>query len=138
MKYKAKRPCNFAGHMYLIGDIIPDGVVHEAAEARLVRGGVIEAVDVDGVTPPRPSTSEDKPEEEPITEEIAEEETTEETEEEIEETEAVGFTVDNLVGLKKSELLELAENYGLDAKSLKTKTKPEIAEAVLEVVKDDV
>ena len=148
MKYKALRPCSFAGKTYLIGEIIPDGVVHESAEARLIKGGVIEAVDVEGVTPPLPSTSEDEPKEEPITEEItgeeteeAEAETEEETEEAIEETEeaeAVGFTVDNLAGLKKSELLELAETYGLDVKKLKTQTKGEIAEAVLEVVKDDV
>ena len=48
------------------------------------------------------------------------------------------FTVDNLAGLKKSELLELADSYGMDVKKLKAKNKNEIAEAVLEVVKDDI
>ena len=144
MKYKAKKPCNFAGKMYLIGEIIPDGVVQNTAETRLVKSGVIEAVADEGVTPPLHATLEatDETEDEPIAENEAvdEEETAEEKnaeEEAVEEAMADEFTVDNLVGLKKSELIELADNYGLDVKQLKTKTKTEIAEAVLEVINND-
>lgn len=150
MKYRAKRPCRFAGKMYLIGEIIPDGVVQEAASTRLIKMGVIEAVDVEGVTPPLPSTSvetvetDDKPIEETVEEAEAEATAEEKTEEVAEDTveeganQSLEFTVDNLVGLKKAELLELADSYGMDVKKLKVLNKTEIAEAVLEVVKDDI
>ena len=141
MKYKALRPCSFAGVSYLIGDIIPDGVVLNQASTRLIKSGVIEAVVGEGVTPPLPTTlaePEEEAPEEPM-EEVAEAEEaeSEEIEAEAESVEAQEFTVDNLMRLKKEELLELAEANGLDMKALKGMKKPEIAEAVFEVVKDE-
>lgn len=137
MKYKAKRPCKFAGRTYLIGEVIADGVVQEMATARLLKADVIEAVDAEGATPPLPSTLEEKPKDEPMTPEVVDGETETPAEEAEGAYSPLEFTVDNLVGLKKSELLELAESYGLELNKLKVKNKAEIAQAVLEVVKDD-
>jgi len=141
MKYKALKPCRFAGVTYLIGDIIPDGIVQNQASTRLVNNGVIEAVVGEGVTPPLPATlaePEEELPEEPIAEEIPEEAEEEAPEEESEAAETEEFTVDNLMRLKKGELLELAEANGLDVKKLKDKNKATLAEAVFEVVKNDV
>lgn len=139
MKYKAKRPCKFAGVMYLIGDIIPDGIVQNQASMRLLSNGVIEAVDDGGVTPPPVTTSEPEPEvpEDPI-EQIEPEVAPQEEPEVLEDPEVDGasdeITVDKLMRLKKSELLELAEANGLEVTKLKAKSKSEIAEAVFEVI----
>ena len=139
MKYKAKRPCKFAGVMYLIGDIIPDGIVQNQASMRLLSNGVIEAVDDGGGTPPPVTTSEPEPEvpEDPI-EQIEPEVAPQEEPEVLEDPEVDGasdeITVDKLMRLKKSELLELAEANELDVTKLKAKSKSEIAEAVFEVI----
>ena len=151
MKYKALRPCKFAGVMYLIGDLIPDGIVQNQASMRLVRNGVIEAVADGGVTPPPVTTSEPETEVqeepiepiEPVIQETSEaekpeadsaiQESPEEEEPEVDgETDEI--TVDKLMRLKKSELLELAEANGLDVAKLKAKSKSEIAQAVFEVI----
>lgn len=136
MKYKALRPCKFAGVAYLIGDIIPDGIVHATASVRLLRDGVIEAVVGDGVTPPLATTLEPEAEtpEAPIEEEESEFAETFETEEVEIDGEADELTVDKLMRLKKNELLELAEANGLDVAKLKPKSKSAVAEAVLEVI----
>ena len=139
MKYKAKRPCKFAGVMYLIGDIIPDGIVQNQASMRLLSNGVIEAVDDGGVTPPPVTTSEPEPEvHEDSIEQIEAEAAPQEEPEILEDPEVDGtsdeITVDKLMRLKKSELLELAEANGLEVTKLKAKSKSEIAEAVFEVI----
>lgn len=141
MKYKAKRPCKFAGVMYLIGDIIPDGIVQTQASMRLLSNGVIEAVADGGVTPPPVTTLEPEPEvhKEPIEQIEPEAEFQTEPESEIQEDPEIDgatdeITVDKLMRLKKSELLELAEANGLEVTKLKAKSKSEIAEAVFEVI----
>lgn len=136
MKYKALKPCSFAGVSYLVGDIIPDGIVHASASVRLTRGGVLEAVDGVGATPPLTSTleTEDEVPEEPIIEEVIESVEPEIDEEPEIDGEADALTVDKLMRLKRNEMLELAEANGMEMSKMKALKKPELAEAIFEVI----
>lgn len=50
MAYIAKRPCKFAGHNFLIGEVIPDELVLKSKVPQLVKTKVIEVVN--GVAAP--------------------------------------------------------------------------------------
>lgn len=41
MTYVAQKPCRLAGQAFLIGDIIPDEVIHPGAAKNLLRMGII-------------------------------------------------------------------------------------------------
>lgn len=83
MAYIAKRPCKFAGHNFLIGEVIPEELVLKSRVPQLVKTKVIEVVN--GVESP---ISENEMAESVETEEVEENEESVETEdvEEVEES----------------------------------------------------
>ena len=50
MTYVAQKPCRLAGQAFLIGDVIPDEVIHPGAAKNLLRMGIISTIGEE--TPP--------------------------------------------------------------------------------------
>ena len=44
MTYVAQKPCRLAGQAFLIGDVIPDEVIHPGAAKNLLRMGIISTI----------------------------------------------------------------------------------------------
>lgn len=104
--FKAEKPCNFAGTDYRIGDPIPEGVVLESAVTRLIKAGVIAEVGNAGPLLPASTSIEDE-------EEIVPEEE--------EPSETIHYTERSLMGLTRSELVEIATNLGMEVDDSHTK-----------------
>lgn len=110
--YIAKKPgCKFAGRVFKINEPIPDGYVLKEAAPRLICMGVIAEADDAGSLLPATASIE-IPAEKPVTEESKPE-----------------TTVEDLLKLKRGELAELAESYGIEV--AEEDTKRVIAEAVI-------
>ena len=104
--YIAKKPgCKFAGRVFKINEPIPDGYVLKEAAPRLICMGVI--AEADDAT-----ASIEIPAEKPVVEESKPE-----------------TTVEDLMKLKRGDLAELAESYGIEV--AEEDTKRVIAEAVI-------
>ena len=121
MKYIAKKPCNFCGKRYFIGEEIPAEKILDPIAQKMM--GVIEVVEGDSsnadpeeggpLLPPSPTL-----EETDIEEEISED--TEEAEEK------TVYTKSKLDRMTKDELLAIADDLGVDATE-KTKNADLIA-----------
>lgn len=55
----AKKPCTFAGQSFLIGDTIPDNLIHHTAIPRLIKNGKIAEVGTAGLLLPASTSLED-------------------------------------------------------------------------------
>lgn len=117
MQYIAKKPCKFAGREFRIDETIPDGYVLKKAAPRLINMGVI-AEDSAGSLLPASSSIDNneaaaiipEPEQEPAEEQKK-------------------ITKEDLMKLKRDELVLLAEEEGI--KVADTDTKADIAAALL-------
>lgn len=127
MLYKALKPCRF-DKFYCVGDIIPGHVIDPGK----VKGLIKER----GIIAPVPGTEDEEPQE--ITQEIPQEEieqasevdeTPQEITQENEETPQEKYNKDDLMDLKKDNLLQIATGMGLPVDD--SLTKSQIADAII-------
>lgn len=55
--FVAKKPCNFAGKRYAIGEQIPEGLIDESRERTLLKFGTIAKVEIPEDNDPKQNTS---------------------------------------------------------------------------------
>lgn len=108
--YLAKKRCRFAGRTFNTDEAIPEGYVHNAAAPRLISMGVIAEAPGDSLLPPKPSIEEPQ-------------EANETGENDLEE----------LMKHKRDELVQMAEQYGIEV--MEGYTKKELSEAILNAKK---
>lgn len=127
--YLAKKRCRFAGHTFNTDEAIPEGYVHHAAAPRLISMGVIAEAPGDSLLPPKPSIEE--PQEE-IKEEVPAPEIGTVEPEPVQKTnETEELELEELMKHKRDELVQMAEQYGIEV--MEGHTKKELSEAILKI-----
>lgn len=112
--YIAKKRCKFAGREFRVGEPIPEGYAHDAAAPRLISMGVIAEVP-EGPLLPSASSIEENQEDDGRPDESLEK----------------GQDMEALMKRKRDELVDLAEQHGIEPSE--GDTKKDLAEAILEV-----
>lgn len=125
--YLAKKRCKFAGRTFNMEEAIPEGYVHHTAAPRLISMGVIAEASGGLLLPPEPSIEE--PQQEIKEETPAPEPESAESEPVQDANETEGQEMEELMKHKRDELVQMAEQYGIE--DMEGHTKKELSEAIL-------